>query len=425
MATFSPVGRVTREIRSVWRSCGGIRLYAASPSSDRIRDLLFALCQRRRFILGEELSAASVLGGRHSLGPLGIKMKKNLISEWWNMVTQSRERVLAIDTPIWGPVQPSPSGHPDHNGQHDALRQDLLQGALSHYVSCLELVNHKLPFGVAEVGKCFHAGADLQDDDGHLARPGERTAAALCWFCSAKSSSQWRDYWVRHRLLWWRRFAQIPSGFSCSDGQDADGAKTLQINYRYPWGPEPVETLHTLDDSALTQMHAGAGTKLHGRDGRRSVVPHAVWLSSDLDRGLLAYLADALHLVEDAPLRGREPQRTVLKIHPALAPVMVALDLGKGPTVDLRLVCRGLESELRGSGISVWPGYLDALQTPMEQLFTKYDEMGAVFTVLVSDVTLQSGLLHLRSRDTGIKETLHISKLPAFLTQHKTAAARL
>ncbi|XP_069807672.1 DNA polymerase subunit gamma-2 isoform X2 [Dendropsophus ebraccatus] len=350
--------------------CLGFRLYTG-VSSDRIQDVLLDLCQRRRFILGEELTAASVLGGCHSLGPLGSEMKKNIINEWWNMVGLSREQVLHIDTS----QRRSPSQPLSKDEQHGLLRQDLLHGALSHYIACLELVNRKLPFGIAEVGKCFYTVPDLPDG---VPRTGERTMASLCWFSSAKTSSQWRDYWLRHRLLWWRRFAQVPSGFNSSDHQDTEGGKTLVINYDFPWGREAVETLRTLDDSALSQMHAGATAKLH-----------------------------------------------VLRIHPSLAPIKVAVDLGKGPAVDLRLVCQGLSSELRGSGISVWPGYLDTMQTPMEQLFTKYDEMGVMFTVLVSDVTLESGLLHLRNRDTTIKETVHISKLRAFLTQYMSAASKL
>ncbi|XP_075702631.1 DNA polymerase subunit gamma-2 [Rhinoderma darwinii] len=421
--------------RLIVTSCRGwlrpsIRLYAA-PSSDRTRDALLDLCQRRGFILGEGLTVASVLGGCHSLGPLGIQMKKNIINEWWNMVALSPEQVLPIDTLRHCPdLNDSTRNEPhaateERQGHRTILRQDLLYGALLHYVDCLELVNRKLPLGIAEVGKCFHTVPDLQDNGAGLHRTGERTAAALCWFSSGKTLSEWRDYWLRHRLLWWRRFAQIPSGFSSSDEQDAEGAKTFLINYHFPWGKEPVEILRTMEDSALTQMHAGAGAKLHGRDGRKSIVPHVLWLSSDLDRGLLAFLSDALHLTASLSPRGKEQPRTVLKIHPSLAPVKVALDLGKGPASDLRLVCQGLLSELRGGGIAVWPGYLDTLHTPMEPLFTKYDEMGVMFTVLVSDVTLESGLLHLRNRDTTIKETLHISKLRAFLTQYMSSANRL
>ncbi|XP_040293337.1 DNA polymerase subunit gamma-2, mitochondrial isoform X2 [Bufo bufo] len=349
-----------------------IRLCA---STDPTHDALLDVCRRRRFFLGEGLSAASVLGG--GLGPLGVEMKKNIINEWWNTVVLNREQVLPIDTALQGhPDRRDVAGTSTDERQHSPLRQDLLHGALSHYVACLELLNRKLPFGIAEVGKCFRPVLGLHDNGPRHARTGERTVASLCWFSSAKTLSQWRDYWLRHRLLWWRRFAQVPSGFSSSDHQDGEGAKTLLINYNFPWGKEPVETLRMMDDSALTQVHAGADAKLHGRDSRRSIIPHVLWLSSDLDLGLLAYLSDAL-----SP-RGKEQRLAVLKIHPSLTPVKVAVDFGKGPAVDLRLVCQGLSAELRGSGIAVWPGYLDTVQTSMEQLFIRYDEMGVMFTVL-------------------------------------------
>ncbi|XP_063816872.1 DNA polymerase subunit gamma-2, mitochondrial isoform X5 [Pseudophryne corroboree] len=230
-----------------------------------------------------------------------------------------------------------------------------------------------------------------------------------------------RERWLHSlgSVLQKHQFSQVPSRFS-SDHQD----NMSVIHYHFPWGKEPVESLCCMDEASLTQMHCGGSAKLHGRDGRKSVIPHVVWVSGDLDRGLLAYLSDALQLTENQLSRGKDQQRMVLKIHPSLAPIKVAVDLGKGPAVDLRLVCQGLSDELRESRISVWPGYLDTLQTPMEQLFTKYDEMGVMFTVLVSDITLENGLLQLRSRDTTIKETMHISKLRDFLLQYITATKK-
>ncbi|XP_063816870.1 DNA polymerase subunit gamma-2, mitochondrial isoform X3 [Pseudophryne corroboree] len=391
--------------------CPRIRWYTAG-STDRLQDVLFDLCQRRHFILGDKLTATSLLRGFHSLGPLGIELKKNLINEWWSMVLLKREQVLAIDTLNHLSGESASSTKPllricpeswlellqkrdltkdqlvallkEHVGELGALRQDLLYGGLLHYVSCLELVNRKLPFGIAEVG---------------LVR--ER------WLHSLGSVLQ------KHQ------FSQVPSRFS-SDHQD----NMSVIHYHFPWGKEPVESLCCMDEASLTQMHCGGSAKLHGRDGRKSVIPHVVWVSGDLDRGLLAYLSDALQLTENQLSRGKDQQRMVLKIHPSLAPIKVAVDLGKGPAVDLRLVCQGLSDELRESRISVWPGYLDTLQTPMEQLFTKYDEMGVMFTVLVSDITLENGLLQLRSRDTTIKETMHISKLRDFLLQYITATKK-
>lgn len=61
----------------------------------------------------------------------------------------------------------------------------------------------------------------------------------------------------------------------------------------------------------------------------------------------------------------------VLKLHPCLAPIKVALDMGRGPTVELRQICQGLFNEFLESGISVWPGYLETAQSSLEQLYSK------------------------------------------------------
>lgn len=54
----------------------------------------------------------------------------------------------------------------------------------------------------------------------------------------------------------------------------------------------------------------------------------------------------------------------------------------------------------------------------MEQLAIKYDEMGVIFTIVVSETTLENGLIHLRNRDTTMKEMVHISEVRDFLTKY-------
>lgn len=55
----------------------------------------------------------------------------------------------------------------------------------------------------------------------------------------------------------------------------------------------------------------------------------------------------------------------------------------------------------------------------------RYDEMGVLFTVVISENTLESGLLQVRSRDTTIKETMHISEIKNFLSRYISAAGNL
>ncbi|KAF5897777.1 DNA polymerase subunit gamma-2, mitochondrial, partial [Clarias magur] len=244
--------------------------------------------------------------------------------------------------------------------------------ALAQYIPSLELMNRKLPFGLAETGLCYQP--EDYDDSDAIGCSSEVTEASLAWFCSHRTSSQWLDYWTRQRLQWWRKFALGPSDFSVCDVRDDElnegalrGAKVL---YKFPWGTETLETLWMRGDNELLRSHTGSQAGLQCRDGKRLVVPHVISLSANVDRGLLAVLFNSLQHIEKVDSKQRLHQRTVLKLHPALAPVKVALDMGKGSTSELRQVCEGLLQELLEVGISAWPGYMDTTLSSVEKLHT-------------------------------------------------------
>ncbi|XP_058417375.1 DNA polymerase subunit gamma-2, mitochondrial isoform X3 [Diceros bicornis minor] len=369
----------------------------APESGGEGSEALVELCQRRHFLSGtqRQLSRESLLSGCHpGFGPLGIELRKNLAAEWWSSVVVFREQVFPVDALHHEPGLSLPGDSAFRLVSAETLREilqdkelskeqlvaflenllktsgklreSLLHGALEHYVNCLDLVNKRLPFGLAQIGVCFHPVSDTkQTPDGVKSqRIGEKTEASLVWFTSARTASQWLDFWLRHRLLWWRK----------------------------------------------------------GRDGRKSVIPSVLSVHGDLDRGMLAYLYDSFQLTDNSFTRKKNLHRKVLKLHPCLAPIKVALDVGRGPTVELRQVCQGLFNELLESGISVWPGYLETVQSSSEQLYSKYDEMSILFTVLITEATLENGLIHLRSRDTTMKEMMHISKVKDFLTKYISSA---
>lgn len=58
----------------------------------------------------------------------------------------------------------------------------------------------------------------------------------------------------------------------------------------------------------------------------------------------------------------------------------------------------------------------------MLSLCYRYDEMGVLFTVMISENTMESGLLPVRSRDTTIKEMMHISEIKNFFFRYISAA---
>ncbi|XP_010328616.1 DNA polymerase subunit gamma-2 isoform X2 [Saimiri boliviensis] len=377
-----------------------------APESGEGGEALLEICQRRHFLGGsrQQHSRDSLLSGCHpGLGPLGVALRKNLAAEWWTSVVVFREQVFPVDALHHepGPSLPGDSGFRLVSAEtlreilqdkelskeqlvaflenvlktSGKLRESLLHGALEHYVNCLDLVNKRLPYGLAQIGVCFHPVFDTKQILNGGKRIGEKTEASLVWFTPVRASNQWLDFWLRHRLQWWRKFAVSPSNFSSSDCQDEEGRKGNKLYYNFPWGKEPIETLWNLGDRELLRLYPGNVSKLH-----------------------------------------------VLKLHPSLVPIKVALDVGRGPTLELRQVCQGLFNELLESGISVWPGYLETMQVSLEQLYSKYDEMSILFTVLITETTLENGLIHLRSRDTTMKEMMHISKLKDFLFKYISSA---
>ncbi|XP_007482855.1 DNA polymerase subunit gamma-2, mitochondrial isoform X4 [Monodelphis domestica] len=342
-------------------------------------EALLDICQRRHFLAGTQqpLGRNSLRSGCHpAFGPLGVGLRKNLASEWWSSMAAFREHIFPLDAPhhepgpaalrpqglclipadsLWGVLQDKALSKEQlvtfiesMLKTSGTLRENLLYGSLKHYVNCLDLVNKRLPYGLAQIGVCFQDVPDIGPTCDGIKRIGERTMSSLVWFTAARTASQWLDFWLRHRLLWWRKFAVSPSNFSSSDCQNEEGRKGSKLFYSFPWGKEPIETLWNLGDHELLQLYPGNKSKLH--------------------------------------------------------------------------ICQGLFSELLESGISVWPGYLETMQSSMEQLYLKYDEMSILFTLLITETTLENGLIHLRNRDTTMKELMHISKVKDFLIMYITAA---
>ncbi|XP_061628335.1 DNA polymerase subunit gamma-2, mitochondrial [Phyllopteryx taeniolatus] len=434
---------------NVWQHTRG--RCGPSTNLDQARTLLQLIVDRLFISPGHTNVELFKRGTICSYGPLGTELRENVLHQWRRSMTLSRDQVFGINTPSSGSggSQDAAGGRRGHlrvvepgdvrnildetelsreqlvQSVHMFLqrsplfRTNLIQGALEQFVPLFELVNRKLPFGIAETGRCFQPS---EDGSGC---PAEVTQASLVWFCSPRTSSQWLDHWARQRLKWWRKFALAPSDFSSSDvSQDElEGAASrgVKIIYKFPWGQEPLEVLWSRGDGELLQMHQGVRSKLQSRDGRKSIA-HIVSITGNIDRGLLAFLSNSLQVHNREDAKQKLHQRKVLKLHPLLAPVKVALGIGRGATMELRQVCEGLWQELKEAKISAWPGYLETSPMPMEQLNSKYDEMGVLFTAVISVNTLESGLLQVRSRDTTIKETMHVSELNNFLCRYISAA---
>ncbi|XP_061432999.1 DNA polymerase subunit gamma-2, mitochondrial [Lethenteron reissneri] len=372
---------------------------SAAAAAEKSAASFWALCRERHFVYAANIGAggqtpahgatklprgAEVAADDEeqdeeglSFGPMGVELRRNVRAAWWADVVTARQDVVGVETPALSPATRE-------------LRRSLVDGMLGCYPQALALSNRKLPFGLAQVGVCRPRGER------------EHTEMSLLWFCSARTASQWSEFWLRQRLSWWRSLAVQPSHFTSTEGGVGEGGATRGghvVRYRVPWEQRAVEDVRSLGP-------------VSGATAPKSSPPHAVLVSSSLDSAALSLLWDAC----SPGVRGHAGGRQVMRLHPRVAPVKVAVDLGRGPTAELRELCEGLCAELVAAGAVVWPGYRDTQQSSLEQLYSRYDEMGVPLVVVVSESTLESGSIQLRHRDTSVRETAHVNTVTQLVT---------
>ena len=230
------------------------------------------------------------------------------------------------------------------------------------------------------------------------------------FFVPPAEAERWYRYWLDERLSWYVRLGLDPERLRLR-AHDADelshySSATSDVEYLFPIGWSELEGIANRGDFDLTQHAQFSGEKLEYFDPQASerYVPHVIEPAAGVGRSVLAFLCDAY---EEDELGGE--QRTVLKLHPALAPVKVAI---------LPLVRKDGQPELARE-------IQATLRTRMSveydeggsigRRYRRQDEIGTPYGVTVDHQSLQDGTVTVRDRDTLEQVRVAIDELPAEL----------
>ncbi|MGL6280369.1 MAG: His/Gly/Thr/Pro-type tRNA ligase C-terminal domain-containing protein, partial [Gaiella sp.] len=209
------------------------------------------------------------------------------------------------------------------------------------------------------------------------------------------------------RLGWYTRYGIRPENLRVR-AHDADelshySSGTSDIEYLYPIGWSELEGIANRGQFDLTQHTEHSGTKLEWVDsgtGER-YTPAVVEPAAGLNRSMLAFLCDAY----DEEVVG-ERERTVLRLHPEIAPVKVAV-LPLIPRNDeMASKARDLHAELRRVMVAEHDD-----NGQIGRRYRRQDEIGTPFAVTVDDQTLLDDTVTVRDRDS--------------LEQHRVGIARV
>ena len=420
-------------------------------------DQVVNLCKRRGFVF----PSAEIYGGFRSTydyGPLGVLLLRNVKDAWWRAMVQLRDDVVGLDAAILGPpaiweasghlanftdplvdckvcrnrfrldklddpgVCPScgskdsftearqfnlmfktHAGPVADEGAVAYLRPETAQGMFVNFANVLQATRKKPPFGIAQVGKSFRNEITPQN---WIFRTREFEQMELEFFVPPDEAPQWYEYWCQERLAWYVELG-IPSELLRLRAHDADelshySAGTSDVEFLFPWGFDELEGIANRTDYDLTQHAKFSGEKLDYFDqatGER-YVPYVIEPAAGATRTMAAFLLAAY----DEDQIGGEA-RTVLRLHPRLAPYKVAvLPLSKKDTLT------PTAKEVYGLLAPHVMADYDDTQS-IGRRYRRQDEIGTPLAVTVDFDTLDDRSVTIRDRDTTDQVRVPIAEL--------------
>jgi glycyl-tRNA synthetase len=418
-----------------------------------------ALCRRRGFVYPSS-DIYGGLGSSFDFGHYGVLLNQNIKDEWQRSMIFERDDVVALDSSIilnpqvWvasghvaGFSDPlvdcrtcklrfradhldesscgrKPSRHPGETPDCDLtdprdfnlmfetfigpvredasrafLRPETAQGIFVNFKNVTSSLRVKPPFGIAQIGKSFR---NEITPGNFLLRVREFEQMEMEFFVPPGTAEEWYRYWVTERRDWHLRLGLRPSHLRVREHDPAElshySSGTSDIEYLHPIGWTELEGVANRGDYDLTQHSTHSGTKLEWIGHEERYVPHVVEPAVGVGRSALAFLVDAY---DEEEVGG--DLRTVLRLHPRLAPVKVAVLplIGK----DERLVgkARPLYEELRKS---MSAEYDDSAS--IGKRYRRQDEIGTPWALTIDQQTLEDGTITIRDRDTLAQERIPI-----------------
>ena len=426
-------------------------------------DQIVNLCKRRGFVY----PSAEIYGGFRSTydyGPLGSLLLRNVKDAWVRAMVQQRDDVVLIDAAVLGPPAVwEASGHlanfsdplvdctnckqrfrldklddpetcpncgakksftearqfnlmfktyagpVDDSSAEAYLRPETAQGMFTNFVNVLQTTRKKPPFGIAQVGKSFRNEITPQN---WIFRTREFEQMEMEFFVPPGDGPKWYDFWCNERLDWYVQLG-IPAEMLRLRPHDADelshySAGTSDVEFLFPWGWDELEGIAQRTDFDLNAHSARSGERLDYFDQATNerYVPHVVEPAAGATRAMAAFLLAAY----DTDIVNDE-ERTVLRLHPRLAPYKVAvLPLSKKDTLTpLAHQVRRLLSER----------YLvdyDETQA-IGRRYRRQDEIGTPLCVTIDFDSLDDDAVTVRDRDTTEQVRVPIAGVVATVSE--------
>jgi glycyl-tRNA synthetase len=350
-------------------------------------------CKKR--FRADELEQAQAAGAHGH-----AEVKADRCPECGGALTEPRMFNLMFKTYV-GPVE--------DNASTAYLRPETAQGIFVNFENVLTTTRKKLPFGIAQIGKAFR---NEITPGNFIFRDREFEQMEIEYFVRPGTDEQWHQHWVEERAGWYKRLGIRDESLRVrrlEAGELAHYAKdTFEVEYLFPMGWSELEGIANRTDFDLRRHNEYSGRQLSyfDEEADEHIVPYIIEPSSGVDRLFLAFLFDAY--VEEE-VRGEK--RTLLRLHPTLAPIKVAV-LPLSRNEKLVPPAKRVWESVRKRFMSQY----DDAQS-IGRRYRRQDEIGTPYCVTVDFDTLDDDAVTIRDRDTMAQDRVTIANLPDVLRQ--------
>jgi len=416
-----------------------------------------ALCKRRGFVY----PSSEIYGGINALydyGPYGVALRRNVRDLWWRHVVELREDVVGLEsTVIMHPRVWVASGHVDtfsdplvdclgtcrkrwradhlesdrcpecggplseprqfnlmfrtHVGPMEDtaslvyLRPETAQGMFVDFKNVLNSMRVRVPFGIAQQGRSFR---NEISPGNFIFRLREFDQMEMEFFVRPGDDERWHEHWIQERLDWYTDVVGLRREHlrlrEHGPTERAHYAKaSTDIEYLFPFGWGELEGIANRTDYDLRshQEHSGQDLTYLDPETNERYLPYVVEPAVGVDRIMIALLLDAYDEEEV-----NDGTRVVLRLHPNVAPIQVAV-MPLSKKEDLIRVAREVQQTLRGA----FRVEYDQTGGHIGRRYRRQDEIGTPYCVTVDFATLEDRAVTIRERDSMHQERVPVAAL--------------
>ena len=290
------------------------------------------------------------------------------------------------------------------------LRPETAQGIFVNFLNVQSTMRKKLPFGIAQIGKAFR---NEITPGNFIFRTREFEQMEMQYFIKPgmqeEAMEQWKEIRWNFHLSNGLRSENIRWHEHVGDELAHYADAAFDIEYKFPHAWDEMEGIHSRTDFDLKRHQEFSGKNLlytDAADNNKKYLPYVLETSVGCDRCLLAILSDAYRIENEGD---KEKERVVMKFHPSLAPVKVAiLPLVKKLNEPATKLFEDLQNEFATE--------YDVAGS-IGKRYRRQDEIGTPFCVTFDFDSLEDDSVTVRDRDTMTQERVNISKLKEYLRE--------